>query len=111
MSNDLILGEAGLRQVTCIVRERQLRLYGHVARLHAEDPAHRIPFLSRSEGLDHAERAPTRFMVASGGVLSEGYGHGGPGVCLGDGQTEAESVPSQGGRGVALLGRMPPYLT
>ena len=38
-------------------------------------------------------------MVASGGVLSEGYGHGGPGVCLGDGQTEAEGVPSQGGRG------------
>ena len=28
-------------------------------------------------------------MVASGGVLSEGYGHGGPDVCLGDGQTEA----------------------
>ena len=29
------------------------------------------------------------FMVASGGVLSEGYGHDGPVVCLGDGQTEA----------------------
>ena len=29
------------------------------------------------------------FMVASGGVLSEGYGLDGPGVCLGDGQTEA----------------------
>ena len=27
--------------------------------------------------------------VASGGVLSEGYGHEGPGICLGDGQTEA----------------------
>ena len=27
-------------------------------------------------------------MVASGGVLPEGYGHDGPGVCLGDGQTE-----------------------
>ena len=50
-------------------------------------------------------------MVASGGVLSEGYGHGGPGVCLGDGQTEDEGVPSQGGRGDALLRRMPPYLT
>ena len=30
-----------------------------------------------------------RFMVASVVVLSEGYGQGGPGVCLGDGQTEA----------------------
>ena len=57
------------------------------------------------------EGAPTRFMVESGGVQSEGYGHGGPGVCLGDGQTEAEGVPSQGGRGDALLRRMPPYLT
>ena len=55
--------------------------------------------------------ASTGFMVASGGVISEGYGHGGPGVCLGDGQTEAEGVPSQGGRGDALLGRMPLYLT
>ena len=42
MSNDLVLMETGLRQVTCIVRERQLRLYGHVARLLAEDPALRI---------------------------------------------------------------------
>ena len=33
--------------------------------------------------------APTRLMVASGGILSEGCGHGGPGVCLGDGQMEA----------------------
>ena len=61
-------------------------------------------------------------------ALSEGYRHGGPGVCLsdgqtepylkdtcmaglGDGQTEAGRVPSQGGRGDALLRRMPPYLT
>ena len=75
------------------------------------DSLRRIPpigfFLSRYEGLDHAEGAPTRFMVASGGVLSEGCGHGGPGVCLGDGQTEAEGVPSQGGRGDALLRRIP----
>ena len=54
--------------------------------------------------------APTGFM-SSGGILSEGYGHIGPGVCLGDGQTEAEGVPSHGGRGDALLRRMPPYLT
>ena len=49
-------------------------------------------------------------MVASGRVLSEGYGRGGPGVCLGDGQTEAEGVPAPGGRGDALLRRMPSYL-
>ena len=67
--------------------------------------------MSRSEGLDHAEGAPTRFMVASGGGLSEGFGHGGSGICLGNGHAEAEGVPSQGGRGDALLRRMPPYLT
>ena len=43
----------------------------------------------RSVWLVHAAGASTRFMVASGGVLSEGNGHGGSGVCLGDGQTEA----------------------
>ena len=37
----------------------------------------------------------TAFMVASGGVLSERYRHGGPGVCLGDDQTEAEGVYSR----------------
>ena len=68
-------------------------------------------FLSKSEGLVHAEGAPTRFVVASGGVLSEGYGHDGPGVCLDDDQTEAEGVPSQCGRDEALLRRMSPYLT
>ena len=53
-----------------------------------------------------AKVPPTRFVVASGGVLFEGYQYGGPGVCLGDGQTETEGVTSQGGRGDALL----PYL-
>ena len=31
-----------MRFVTCIVRERQLRLYGHVARFPDTDPAHQI---------------------------------------------------------------------
>ena len=42
MSNDLVLRDAGLRQVTCIVGECQRRLYGHVARLPAVGPAHWI---------------------------------------------------------------------
>ena len=44
----------------------------------------------------------------------EGYGHDGHGVCLDDGQTEADGVPSKGRRvrrGDALLRRMPPYMT
>ena len=85
--------------------------------------------LFKSEGLVHDERASTRFMVASGRVLSEGCGHGGPGVCLGDGQTQADLKdmgltglasawamarrrPREYSRKVdALLRRMPPYLT
>ena len=66
---------------------------------------------SRSEWLDDAEGATTSFTIASGGVLSEGYGHGRPGVCLGDGQTETEGVLLQGGCGDALLWRIPPYVT
>ena len=46
------------------------------------------PF-ERTEWLGHAEGASTGFMVASGGGLSEGHGHGGSWVCLGDGQSEA----------------------
>ena len=36
------LGQEHFIFVTIILRERQLRLYGHVARPPAEDPAHRI---------------------------------------------------------------------
>ena len=45
MSNALVLRKAVLRQVTCIVRERQLRFYVHVARLPADNPAHRVFFV------------------------------------------------------------------
>ena len=49
--------------------------------------------------------------VVTSGRLSEGYGHDGPSVCLGDGQTEAEGIPSEGGRGDALVRGMFPHLT
>ena len=61
------------------------------------------PNIAKAEGLDYAEGPSICFMVASGGVISEGYERGGPGVCLGDSQTEAERVPSLVGRGDALL--------
>ena len=49
-------------------------------------------FVARSEGLDHAERVSTGFKVASGGVLPERYGHGGPSVFLGNGQTKTRNT-------------------
>ena len=59
----------------------------------------------------HAEAASTRFMIASGGVLSEGCGHGGPGVCMGDGQTEASEGYGHGGLGACLVdGQTEAYL-
>ena len=58
-------------------------LYGYVARPRPRmDPAHRILSCGDSRG-----RPQTSCLHQV--VLSEGYGHGGPGVCLGDGQTEA----------------------
>ena len=42
MSNEQLLKETQMRFVACIVRERQLQLYGHVARFPDADPAHQI---------------------------------------------------------------------
>ena len=42
VSNEQLLMETQMRFVICIVRERQLRLYGPVARFPAADPAHQI---------------------------------------------------------------------
>ena len=38
--NQRLLQETDSRHISCIVRERQLRLYGHVVRLPEIDPAH-----------------------------------------------------------------------
>ena len=77
--------------------------------LRAEDPAHWMLSCRDPRGWSMPKGRPYASWFR--GLLSEGYGHGGLGVCLGDGQTEAEGVPSQGGRGDALLRRMPPNLT
>ena len=42
VSNERLLRETQMRFVTCIVRERQLRLYGHVAHFPNADSAHQI---------------------------------------------------------------------
>ena len=42
VSNEQLLRETQMRFVTCIVREHQLRLYGHVAHFPDADPAHQI---------------------------------------------------------------------
>ena len=47
---DLVLREAGLRQVTCIVRERRLLFYGHVERHPSEDPDNRVLYCRDPSG-------------------------------------------------------------
>ena len=42
VSNEWLLRETQMRFITCIVRERRLRLYGHVARFPDADPAQQI---------------------------------------------------------------------
>jgi len=42
VSNEQLMRETQMRFVTCIVRECQLWLYGHVARFPDADPAHQI---------------------------------------------------------------------
>ena len=39
---------------------------------------------------DHTGIELNIYRTCTNTVLSEGYEHGGPGVCLGEGQTEAE---------------------
>ena len=109
MSVDLLLGESGMREVTSIVRERQLRIYGHATR-DPEECSGQIMFIE-IRGADPCKGASTDFMVASGGVPSEGYDYGEPCDFLSDGQRKAEQVPSQGGRGDALFRPIYSYLT
>ena len=97
-------------QVILFLQNRSLVIHNKIVSFQCS--FQKTPIVSFAR-LDHAEGASSGLMVASSEVLSEGYEHGGPGVCVGDGQTEADGVPSRGGRGDALLRSMPPipYLT
>ena len=50
VSNQRLLEETRMRWITCIIRERQLRLFGHVARFPESNPAYRILFEDHPEG-------------------------------------------------------------
>ena len=105
-SNNLVLREAGLRKSLSSGAPNMLLRTCDAAAYGGPRPPDCV--FSGSEGLDHAEGPPKCFVISTGGCLSEGNGHDEPGVCLGDGKTEAEGVPSQGGGGDALLRRVAP---
>ena len=54
-----------MRFVTCIVRERQLRLYGHVAHYPDTDPAHQILSASEPRVVEEANGPTTCLVVAA----------------------------------------------
>lgn len=63
MSNYPLLRQAKLRPVTCLVCERQLRLYRHVARFPEGDPAYRVVFVQPS--LEETKGTPTRLAAGA----------------------------------------------
>ena len=95
MSFDLVRREAGLRQVTCIVHERQLpgaqeRLCGHVERLHMEDPAHRTLSCRIPRGWSIPKVCPHASWLHQVEVYLTDTGMTGL-VCLDDSQNEVKS--------------------
>ena len=101
-----------MRFVTCIVRERQLWLNGHVARFPDADPAHQI--LSARESREWRRpmgRPRASWLLQVDRYLKE----------MGMGQASAwkmarrrpleTGVPAESGRSDALLWCMLPYLT
>lgn len=42
VSNRRLHRETGMGPVTCIIRDRQLRLYGHLARFSVNEPIHQV---------------------------------------------------------------------
>ena len=65
VSNEQLLRETQMRFVTCMVRERQLQLYGHVAHFPDADPAQQI--LSARESLEWEAHWPTTCLVVAAG--------------------------------------------
>ena len=110
VSKEWLLIETQMRFVACIVLERQLRLYGHVARFPDADSVHQI--LSAREPHEWRRlmgQPRASWLQQIDRHLNEmGMGQA---SALGDGQTEAPGVPAESGRSNALLRRMLPFLT
>ena len=67
-----------------------------MVQLLAEDPNPSDSFLPRTnKRLDHAEGVSTGFMVESDRVLSKGYRHEGPGVCLSGGRRKPRNTTTR----------------
>ena len=62
---------AGLSRVTCLMRERQLRFYGHVVRVPMDDPAHRILNAEDPVEWDRRRGRPNSWLAQLGDHMKE----------------------------------------
>ena len=61
--NREVLSRAGMSRVTCWIRERQLRFYGHVVRFPMDDPAH--PILNAKDRVEWNNQRGVPLIVVS----------------------------------------------
>ena len=109
VSIERLLRDTQMRFVTCIVREHQLR-YRDMWLISWRWSCSPDSFSEGVSWLDEAN-GPTKCLVAAAGwFASQGDGDG-PGICLGDVQTESTGVLVESGRSDALLRCMLPYQT
>ena len=72
VSNQEVLDRAGMGRVTCLIRERQLRFYGHVVRFPMDDPAHRILYAKDPAGWNRRRGRPKLSWLAQlGGHMKD----------------------------------------
>ena len=68
--------------ITSIVRQRQLRFYGHVARYPEADPAYRVVSERNNTGLEEAKGTPTKLLVTASRCLLLGVTRYRKGTCM-----------------------------
>ena len=66
VSNEQLLRETHMRFVTCVIREHQLRLNGHVACFPDAVPAHEILSARETSGVEDANGLTTCLVFAAG---------------------------------------------
>ena len=76
VSNQEVLDRAGMGRVSCLIRERQLRFYGHVVRFPEEDPAYRILLARDPLGWGRPTGRPRASWLRQLGVHMEGWAMG-----------------------------------
>ena len=96
-----------MRPNTCMIPECQMRLYGHLARFPASDPAGRILSAREPAGRTRPVGHPYDTWLRQ---MDRHFAGVGDGLCgsLEDGHQETEGVPLEGRCGNALPRRMLP---